>query len=79
MTAEVRRRLLEALWGRLRCPACRQPMFAKSMVRELVCEVCGVRYHVLPHGVPILLEPGKVQHFRQILSGGLQGQRMVAE
>jgi len=79
MTVEVRRRLLELLWSRLRCPACRRPMSVKSMIRELVCEACRVRYPVLPHGVRIMLEPGRAQHSRQILSGGPEAQRMVAE
>ncbi len=79
MTAEVRRRLLEVLWSRLRCPACHRPMPASKMTGELVCETCGGRYPVLPSGTPVLLEPIKAHRFREILESEPGGLRMAAE
>ena len=79
MTAEVRRRLLEVLWSRVRCPTCHRPMSVTSMIRELVCEACGARYPVLPGGVPVLLEPAQARRFREVLCSEPDGQRMAAE
>ncbi len=79
MTAVVRRRLLEVLWSRLRCPACHRPMPVSAMAGEVICQACGERYPVLTNGVPVLLEPVQARRFREVLAGEPQGQRMAAE
>ncbi len=79
MSAEVRQRLLEVLWGRLRCPACHRRLPVRKMAGELVCEACGGRYPLLPSGIPVLLEPIKAHRFREILESEPGGRSMAAE
>ena len=79
MSSEIRRRLLDGLWQRLRCPACRLPLPVSTPAEELVCRGCRTRYRVLPTGVPILLDPARREQFRKILEEDTHGRRMANE
>ena len=76
---EARQRLLRQVWGRLRCPACRQAMPCAKIEVEITCGACAARYSVLPAGVPVLLRPEKAEQFRNVLRSDPGGKRMTEE
>jgi len=78
MTADIRRRLLEQLWCRLRCPSCHAPLSGEMTAGTLICATCRQGYPVLAGGAPVLLSPARQAEFRTVLED-TGGKRMLKE